>query len=186
MVVPEGTTLDVDLRFVPQRRVDVALGLSALGVVVCIVLAIRKPRMVEAEADGLPGLRLDSGGSPVGVPAAVTIGVISALAVCAVAPPAVGVAMGIAAAFGVCSQRGRTAVAFLPAGLISVTAAYGTALLIRYQIAPGVDWVLEMERLHPYALAGVLALGVDVVVDAVWRRGEIVPEPASRPPMEET
>ena len=74
----------------------------------------------------------------------------------------------------------------MPAGLISVTAAYGTALLIRYQIAPGVDWVLEMERLHPYALAGVLALGVDVVVDAVWRRGEIVPEPASRPPMEET
>ena len=54
--------------------------------------------------------------------------------------------------------------------LVGLAAVYGSALLVRYQISTGVDWVTEMERLHPIALAGVVALGVDLVVDTVWRR----------------
>ena len=74
----------------------------------------------------------------------------------------VALVLGLAAGLGTRRRRLRIGVALLPAALVGAAALYGFALLVRYYIAPGVEWVHELERLHPIALAGVVALAVDV------------------------
>jgi arabinofuranan 3-O-arabinosyltransferase len=170
LVVPDSTTLTVDLDFAPQRRVDVGLAVSALGAAACLVLVARRPRAVAVVPPGLPGLRDPLAGRPAVRPVALAVGVGVAIGAVLVVPPVVALVLGLAAGLGTRRRRLRIGVALLPAALVGAAALYGFALLVRYYIAPGVEWVHELERLHPIALAGVVALAVDVVVDAVWRR----------------
>lgn len=50
-VVPAGADRRVELRFAPQRTYRFALGLSALGVAVCLVLLLRPARRVREDDD---------------------------------------------------------------------------------------------------------------------------------------
>jgi arabinofuranan 3-O-arabinosyltransferase len=170
LVTPTAETVSVELRFAPQRRVDVALGLSALGVGACLILALRRPRVGPDLPAGLPGLRSNDGGRRASRAGSVAVGVGIGLASMLVVPPLVALALGVVGGIGVRRPEGRVVAGILPVALVGLAAVYGSALLVRYQISTGVDWVTEMERLHPIALAGVVALGVDLVVDTVWRR----------------
>ena len=180
LVVPETDSLTVDLDFTPQRRVDVGLAVSAVGAAACLVLALRRPRVTPQVPPGLPGWRDPHEGRPASPVGAAVVGASVAVATALVVAPVAAVALGVAAGFGSRWGRCRSAVAVLPAALVGVAALYGFALLVRYHIAPGMEWVAELERLHPIALAGVVALAVDVAVEAVWRRGRWR-EPGGRP-----
>jgi arabinofuranan 3-O-arabinosyltransferase len=170
LIVPDTSSLDVDLDFTPQRRVDAGLAVSALGALACLVLVVRRPRTDPLVPVGLPGLLDPGAGRPAPPAVAIALGLAATAAAALVVALPAAVALGLAAGLGSRRASWRLGVALLPAGLVATAALYGFALLVRYHIAAGVEWVTELERLHPIALAGVVALGIDAMVDAVWRR----------------
>lgn len=180
LITPEGTEAEVQLTFAPQGRVKVALAISAVGILACLVLLLRRPT-----GDGdRPSLVFEERmgrGRPSGVLAAGGLGLAVMVASLLVIDVVAAVALGVATAVALVSRRAHGAVGLLPVALVGAAVAYATALLVRYHIAPGMEWVVELERVHPISLAGVLSLGVVLLVDAVWRhrvdrRAEAGPE----------
>jgi hypothetical protein len=163
----------VSLRFEPQRRVDLALAVSALAAVAALVLALRRPRgtppppapdpiSVEPwRAGGLPHRSVRSvAGLGIGVAAA------SALVV----HPALAVLIGIAAAAATRWSVARWAVRGAPAVLMAGAAAYVVVWQLRFRIPTGAEWPGELERAHPVAMAAVVLLAVGQLVDRRWSR----------------
>lgn len=171
LITPTESSATVTLEFTPQKRVTAALFLSAIGVAVCLVLIIPRPDATRRVPVGaLPGLVHGLEGEPLAMRWAGALGfAIAAMSLLVVAPP-IAVAIGLAAWAGASSRPARWALGVLPLILVGTAVAYGLALLVTHYIAPGAEWVHELERLHPIALAGVVALGAEVVVDIVWRR----------------
>jgi arabinofuranan 3-O-arabinosyltransferase len=172
LVEPEGDEVVVELTFTPQQRVDVGIALSLLAAAACLVLVVRRPRPVDGTGSGdLPFALLGrADGRPVSVRWAAITGLAIALVAAAVVEPLVAIALGAAGAFGVADARARRGVELLPAALLSVAVVWVLALVVRYDIRAGIEWVSELDRVHPIGLAAVVALAVDVVVDHVWRR----------------
>ncbi|WP_426572994.1 alpha-(1-_3)-arabinofuranosyltransferase domain-containing protein [Aquihabitans sp. McL0605] len=169
LVHPTGSSEVVTLDFNPQKRVDLALGISAIGIVACLLLIIRRPRDRD-EADVTLDLRRPFGGVPASVPVAIGTGVGILVASLLVLPLVAALPLAIAAGLAARHHRYRVAFSFIPAGLLGASVLYATALLVRYKIAPGIEWVGELERIHPIAMTGVVALGADIVIDVLWRR----------------
>lgn len=180
-VLPAGTgDAVVDLRFTPQRRVNAALAVSGLSALLCVALALRKPRHAAAPAPaalaalpdpwpGGAGLRY-TGALPTrrrAVVAGIAVAVGSALVVV----PAVAVALGVLAGLAVRRERGRAVLALGPAVLLAGAALYVVTWQIRYRIAPGLEWPGELDRAHPVAVVAVVVLVIDTAVDRLWARG---------------
>src|SRR5699024_9371124 len=106
LITPETETLTVDLTFSPQKRVNVALAISALGVLIALGLAIRRPRGAFATDTSLTlDLDLDSRSRQNGFDArsrAVTIAVVGLMSVIVsdvLTGLVIAVAMGLATRF---------------------------------------------------------------------------------------
>lgn len=175
--LPAGaSTAVVDLRFAPQRRVDVALALSALAALLCLVLAVRRPRRAAVGVPaalpdpwpGGPGLRY-TGALPTRR-RAVLAGIAVAIGSALVLAPAIAVALGALAGIAVRRERGRAVLALLPAALLAGAALYVVTWQIRYRIAPGLEWPGELDRAHPVAVVAVVVLVIDTAVDRLWAR----------------
>jgi arabinofuranan 3-O-arabinosyltransferase len=166
----------VDLRFTPQRRVDVALAISGFSALLCLGLALRRPRPAAVPAPaalpdpwpGGAGLRY-TGALPTRR-RSVVAGLLVALGSALVVAPAVAVALGLLAGLAVRRERGRALLALLPAGLLTAAALYVIAWQIRHRIAPGLEWPGELERAHPVAVVAVVVLVIDTAVDRLWSR----------------
>ncbi|HUF83069.1 MAG TPA: alpha-(1-_3)-arabinofuranosyltransferase family protein, partial [Acidimicrobiia bacterium] len=177
-IAPDSAAFEVSLRFTPQRRVDIALWGSLIAAVVCLGLALRRPRRPFAAAvtaDAVEPLTAASVEGarrpPLSLPVAVGLGVASLAVGVALVAPAVGLLTGlltVVAALGVL-PRWLTVLA-APAAL-AASAAYVVVTVVRHDIAPGLEWPSELHRAHPIAWLAVLALTVDVLVVAVRGRG---------------
>lgn len=175
---PPGGTFEVSLRFEPQRRVDIALWLSAAAVLACVALLVRRPArplpVTEVPPEPLSAASVDGPlRPPVGV--RLSVGLAAALGVLGllVANPLVGVGL---AGVTFASARGLTprwaAVALAPAAM-ALSGGYVAATVQRRGTVPGLEWPAELSRAHPVAWAAVLLLLSDVVVQAArgrWRR----------------
>ncbi|HUF32487.1 MAG TPA: alpha-(1-_3)-arabinofuranosyltransferase family protein [Acidimicrobiales bacterium] len=172
----DADTLSIALRWTPQRWVWLALALSALGVLLCLALAVldrRRGDLIPDEDTSLPWQPwLDSpltgaGGRPdVTVTAAVAVaaGAIAALLL----RPWAGPLVAVLALLALLVRRGRAAMALGSVGLIGAAGAYVVVKQARNAYPPDFGWPSFFETAHILAWLALLLLLTDVLV--AWAR----------------
>ena len=60
----------------------------------------------------------------------------------------------------------------LAPAVLAMAGLWVLALQARYAIVPGYEWALETARVHPVAMAAMVALLVDVLTARWWRPPE--------------
>lgn len=168
--VGEDTT--VTIRWTPQNVVWVALGLSALGVLLCVSLLVRPPRRwagepVEREPEpmdprAVEPLHVDGSALDTRTGMAVAAGV--GLLTWILAGWAVGVVVASLTALALLTRRGGIVLRVV--GIGSFAAAAGYVLLTQWRERFVVDfyWMNQFEITHAWTLAAVALLVVDAVV----------------------
>jgi hypothetical protein len=171
---PAAASFEVDLRFQPQRRVDLALWGSAAAGVLCLALAVRRPRRSPVSSALPEPLSAASiAGPPVprlGLAATGLLAVLVGLAGLLVVAPVVGALLAVLAIAAARDLVPRAVIVAVPVAALGLAVAYALQAVIRYDIRPGLEWPSELTRAHPIAWFAVLALLVDVLVRAVRGR----------------
>jgi len=182
------------LRWTPQSHVDLALVLSALATMACLVLAVapgvarrgRRGRHVRLQAPAGSVLDAPGSGPELASPLliggrrppwarAVAIAVAYAVVVALLTQPTTGMAVGLAVFTTLVVARGRW---MLTVGAIVLVAATGAYVVIHQATAhppPGGSWPEQFELAHVMAWMGVAFLGADAVIE-IGRRAR--PGPA--------
>lgn len=178
LVTPATADPSVQLRFVPQNRVEVALLFSALGVLLAAALALPRPQPIRAapshRQEPLRRIRALSyeGALPTRHEAKVVAG-IGGVVGTLVAGPVVGLVLAVLGGFATRREGWRPLFTVLP-GLLLGGAAVALVLAQVEERAPHtLEWPAEWGWAHVLALTAVLLLGLDVVIDRVWRRGSL-------------
>jgi hypothetical protein len=167
-----GAPLDLRLRWTPQRTVDIALVLSAVTALACLLVVVgslvleprrrrRRPaHLVVADLRGTaatgatddPGLVAPGDRRP-HVVAPLLVAVAFGLA----ADPLLGVAAGVLTALAVVVRPARWALAFGAALALAAAGAYTALMQLRYRYPPDFAWPVNVERAH---LLGWLAVAL--------------------------
>jgi arabinofuranan 3-O-arabinosyltransferase len=174
LVTPTSSSFEVDLRFAPQQRVDIAIIVSAAAAVLCLALLFRRPRtVVDAPSslaepyssvlayryDGaLPTRRL-----------AIWTGVGVGLLGLVLAGPGVGLVLGVVSGIGARHEAFRRYLLLASPLALALCAAYVIYIQVRWEPTPSFEWPIEMKRPHPLGWLAVLLLVADVIVDRVWQ-----------------
>ena len=174
LVTPDDASFTVDMRFTPQRRVDIAIWISLAAALACLVLVVRRPRTVvtapssEAEPySSVLAFRYD--GALPSRRTAVWTGVGVFILGWILAGPVVGLAIGIAAGIGARHETFRRYLLLASPVALGLCALYVLYIQARWDPSPSFDWPIEMRRPHPIGWVAVLALVADAVVDRVWQ-----------------
>jgi hypothetical protein len=166
----------VEMEWVPQRRVNLALALSALAAVVAAVTAgvgvaraRRRPRPAPGPA---PAAELELP-APAAVPlpggAAAVTAVVAALGGSLMASPRVGVWAGPLAWVLARRPRTRRWLAWGPAVLLAGCGAYIAAKQWYYEIIPTFEWPTFFWQTRTFAWLAVVWLAADGLVELVGR-----------------
>jgi hypothetical protein len=174
LVTPKAASFEVAMDFTPQKRVDLAIWISILAALACLVLVVRKPRPVVNAPSSLAepyssvlAFRYD-GALPsrrVAVWTGVGVGVLAWL----LAGPVVGVGIGIVAGVGARHETFRRYLLLASPVALGLCALYVLYIQARWRPTPSFDWPIEMRRPHSIGWAAVLLLVADVIVDRVWQ-----------------
>ncbi len=174
LVTPESGAFQVEMRFAPQQRVNLAIVLSLVMAVVCLVLLARRPRTVVHAPSSLAepyssvlAFRYD-GALPtrrVAVWTGVGVGLLGLV----LAGPFVGLVIGAAAGVGARHETFRRYLLVASPLALAACALYVLYVQARYSPPPFFDWPIEMRRPHPIGWLAVLLLVTDVIVDRVWQ-----------------
>jgi arabinofuranan 3-O-arabinosyltransferase len=173
-IVPDAESFVVDLRFAPQRRVDIAVAVSAVAAAACLALTIRRPRsaIIAPSALAEPYSRVLAfryeGALPT-MRTAVLTGVGVGLLAYVVAGPAVGAVVGIASGLGARHETFRRWLLLGSPLALGVAALYVLYIQVRHGPEPGFEWPIEMDRVHPFGWLAILLVVADVIVDRVWQ-----------------
>jgi hypothetical protein len=164
-----GAVQRISLTWTPQRTVNVGLILSAVGVAVCLVLVVvggRRERRLGAE---VPEPDVHNPLAPTrGVlswRAATVVTAVTLVGTALVLEPVWSLPLAAAALLSARWPRGR---AVLTVGAIGGVVAVGVGYVARQILShpePGFGWVTRFEFAHRLALAAVLLVVVDVVVE---------------------
>jgi arabinofuranan 3-O-arabinosyltransferase len=173
-VVPDAKSFVVDVRFTPQRRVDLAIAVSAVAAAVCLMLTIRRPRAAVIAPSSLAEpyskvLAFRYEGALPTMRTAVLTGVGVGLLAFVVAGPAVGAVVGTAAGLGARHEAFRRWLLLGSPLALGVAALYVLYIQVRHGPAPGFEWPIEMDRVHPFGWLAILLVVADVIVDRVWQ-----------------
>lgn len=187
LIDPHGaSSLDISLRWTPQRVIWVALALSALAMLLCFAIVLwpmrhhlapvaddssigSDPKASLPQPFRLARLLTYSGPTPA-LRTAILFAGLSAIAWASIIDWRAGLITGIAAFLGARFARAR------PLLTIGAPAAY--ALAACYQILfqfvtkrpPAFEWSKYVERVHPLAWLSVALLVSDVLLDRLWLR----------------
>lgn len=173
-ITPRAESFEVELRFTPQQRVDVALAVSAGSAALCLLLLLRRPRPLVHAPSSLaePYSRVLAfhyeGALPTLRQAIVTgigVGVLGYV----LAGPLVGLVVGVAAGIGCRHETFRRYLLLASPLALALAAAYVLYIQARHGPEPSFDWPIEMRRPHPAGWLAVLLLLADVIVDRVWQ-----------------
>jgi hypothetical protein len=190
MVDPAGSrTLAITLRFGPQRLVDLALIVSAIGLAVCLAVVLRPRRLLPRGTHrvdpqiGTGPAAWDVGGdtgpvlaNPFAVPSVlpgVVVALIAAVASgavgAAIAPKAVmGVGVALLVLLGSLVPRVRGILGFGAVAVVVGTAGYIVVeQATQHFLASG--WTNHFERANTLVWAAVLLVGADLVVELLHR-----------------
>ena len=171
-----GATLDIHLEWTPQRRVWWALALSAIGVVICVALALvdprrGAPRVVHVPSSG-PELASPLRSAPLTMTVRTRVGatVVAGLGAALVA----GVPTGVVVAAAVLAALTRPSARFLltsgSVAAIVLAAMYTAGQQLRYHYIAQFEWPTRFHAAHTLAWLAVLLLAGDALVDVVRRR----------------
>jgi arabinofuranan 3-O-arabinosyltransferase len=174
LVTPTGSEFTVDLRFAPQKRVDIAIVVSLIAAVACLLLLIRRPRKVVDAPSSLAepyssvlAYRYD-GALPtrrIAIWTGVGVGLLGLV----LAGPGVGVVIGVLAGIGARHEAFRRYLLLASPLALAVCAAYVIYIQVRWDPMASFEWPIEMRRPHPLGWLAVLLLIADVIVDRVWQ-----------------
>ncbi len=173
LITPNGHGgVVVHVRWTPQTRVWIGLGITALGLVLCLVLALRRRREWRGRTDERAGparLRAwfapdrarPSGAALVAAP--LLLGILGAL----VAEPWVGILVALGTLGSFLDRRVRTVVRFASVGVLVLAAVFvmGQQLVQGYPAA--FDWPQRFLRVNALPWLALLLLAGSVVVDRV-------------------
>jgi hypothetical protein len=168
-----GTVIEVDLVWTPQRRVAVALPVSALALLLCVALALRRPRrgaVAPAAPQPRPASPTRHRGRRPGNAAVVVVAVATFVVVTAVAGPPTGALVAAASVAALLRARARTV---LTAGTVGCLAAAGAVTATMQYIAryeSVFEWPTFFRVAHNLAWVAVALLAADVVVGLVRER----------------
>jgi arabinofuranan 3-O-arabinosyltransferase len=180
-VRPDGqATMAFSLRWTPQRFVLAGLALSAIGVVLCLVLALL-PRFRRRSARARPVAAADEQPAPLSLRealryhgsrppvTAVVVAALGALVVAgAVISPWAGLACAAAAVAGLRSARARPLLVLGSPALLAIAGGYTiVAQLVRHP-PPGFEWPQHFAAVHQVGWLAVAFLLLDVVLARIW------------------
>jgi arabinofuranan 3-O-arabinosyltransferase len=173
-VVAPGESFEVEMRFAPQQRVNIAIIVSIVAALGCLALTLRRPRPAAHFPSALPepyspvlAFRYE-GALPTRGKAVLT-GVGLAILGWLLAGPVLGLALGVAAGVGCRHETFRRWLLLVSPLALGAAGAYVLYIQFRHAPMPSFDWPIEMRRPHPLGWAAVLFLVADVVVDRVWQ-----------------
>lgn len=175
LVTPDSDSFEITIRFIPQNRVEIAFLLSLIAAGAALLLCVTPSRPLYptpiSQTEPLRRIRALTweGALPTRRDATI-VGVVSGAAATVAINPGMGLAVGLLAGFATRREGWRPAFTVLPAALVAATGLYVIAIQYRNEYLPGVEWVQETSRLHPYALVAVVLLGIDVALERVWAR----------------
>jgi arabinofuranan 3-O-arabinosyltransferase len=153
-VEPSGAgALALELRWTPQRTVDLAVAASALAVVVCVILIAFGRRRRVPSPDALPSVAGDRRWSPAVVAVALVVGAV-------VVHPVAGIALAAIVAIAVVVPSTRRAVRLVPASAVAAAGAYVVFIQLRWGHPADFGWPEHFARVHHLALAGPTLLAV--------------------------
>jgi len=170
--VPAGSApVRLELRWTPQRALWIALGLSLLAALVCLVLAVRGRRWPGPRATDAPTLRpRHEPRAAVPVPVALaTAAAIGAAAFVLVGPVAALVAAAVGAV-AVTWRHGRLVLAGLVVALLAVSFLQVARVQRAEQRPVRYDWAHGYETEHRIAMTALVLLAADPAVAAIRRR----------------
>jgi hypothetical protein len=174
LVVPGEEAFAVELRFTPQRRVDIALWISVVAAAACLLLVLRRPRSAIVAPTAMPEpyspvLAFRYHGALPGrrdsYVAGVAIGVVAA----ALAGPLIGAVVGVSAGIGTRHEKFRRWLLLASPAALGLAALYVSYIQLRHAPEPSFDWPIEVEEPHPLGWLAVLLLAADVVVGRIWQ-----------------
>jgi hypothetical protein len=193
LISTPAATVHVHLNWAPQRRVWIALALSAIAVVVCLVLIVRRPRthpLIVNDPQPEP-IRWNTfararGRDEPSLWLTLIVGVSAGLVAIAVIGVVAGVITAVVAATATRRRRARWWLALGSPGLLAVSALYIVARQARSRPTAAFEWPAEQSAVHQVGWLAIAFLVVLVVVDAVWdrvnRHSEMVADAAASSP----
>jgi hypothetical protein len=195
--LPPNGIVTVELRWVPQGRVNIGLLVSLLAILLCLVLVFlprrwRRPgRYPEtaASSDDAPGLvhPLAPAGAPAPVVTALIIGVITGAVAGFITVPVTGVIVGAATVAVLLVPRLRLLLGVAAAGCVLAAGIYVLAHQGAAHVTANGSWPSNFGLASSLTWAGVVFLGADATVEVVrrWRGPSKLPPagpPDERPP----
>ena len=174
-----GGPVTVVLTFTPQRVVNLALVISALGILLCLALACTRARKPEAaggvalpDAPELASPMATSGwrpSAPVAVATVLLAGVVAAIVIA----PAVGAGVAVATAIVVWRPRWRAVLSVGSVVLLGGSVLYVLQLQVRYRFPTKIEWPEHFDKvaLIPWAAVALLLLDTLFELLAHRRRG---------------
>jgi hypothetical protein len=174
LITPDSASFQVEMRFAPQQRVNLAIVVSLVSALACLALAVRRPRTVVNAPSSLAepyssvlAFRYD--GALPSRRTALWTGVGVGLLGLVLAGPFVGIVIGLAAGAGARHETFRRYLLLGSPVALAVCALYVLYVQARWSPPPFFDWPIEMRRPHPIGWLAVLLLVADVIVDRVWQ-----------------
>lgn len=174
LVSPTSESFTVTMRFAPQQRVNLALGVSVIAGLACIGLAFRRPRPAYAAPSALPepyspvlAFRYQGALPSRGI--AVLAGVAIGTAAWLTAGLLVGLVTGVAAGVAARHEKFRRWLILGAPLMLALSAAYVMYLQTRWNLMPSFDWPIEVRRAHPAGWLAVWLLAADVMISRLWQ-----------------
>jgi arabinofuranan 3-O-arabinosyltransferase len=181
LVVPTDEAFSVRLEFAPQQRVNMALWVSAATVLLCLVLATRRPKRAVVAPSAMPEpyshvLAFRYHGALPTVRTAWIVGACVGLVGEIVAGLGVGLIVGLAAGLGTRHEKFRRWLVVASPAALGLAAVYVLYIQLIHSPEPSFEWPLEMKRAHPLGWLTVLLLVADVVVGRIWQSRSTEPQ----------
>ncbi|HEX4819018.1 MAG TPA: alpha-(1-_3)-arabinofuranosyltransferase family protein, partial [Acidimicrobiales bacterium] len=173
-----SATVKVHLEWTPQRLVWICLFLSLLGAILCLILAIRRPRAaLDSTIDDPPPdafawrtfVRFDGRDVPA-LRTALAMAAIAGVLTAAVVGPIAGAVTAVAALWAGRRHRARWLLAIGAPALLALAGSYVIGRQAHYQPTAAFEWPGELAAVHQIGWLAVVFLLTLVAADWAWER----------------
>jgi hypothetical protein len=184
-ITPSGPgALTARWRWTPQGLVWWGIGISVLGVIACLVLALRRrgrDAAADAESDVDAAPQLESPLAARGTRPALSTTIVTTAAVTVVVAvasrPWIGLVVGGATLTGLLLPRARAVLTLGSVAAFAAAAAYVVIQQARHGYPTIAGWPAQFDAVADLAWLAVWLLGADVIVG--WARGRTAADPTS-------
>lgn len=186
LITPTSSTFDVSLDWTPQNRVWIGIGISAVTLLICLLLVLRRSPVrlrIAPATDPEPGsesapvlispVAKDPGKIPI-VRAAIAVLVSAGLAFALITPLAGLIVLALTAA-ALVIPRGRILLRAGSVAALAISAAYVLEVQARYKLPETGQWVQAFHKVATISWLAAALLVADVLLG--WARREVPRDP---------